>query len=370
MLLYCFVALLLSIGAFNSNNNLLFLLFALSLSLILVSGVISGAMLMGVRVEREPLTDATVDGPVVVRYRVSNANRLIPTFALTIKESPALLNLAEPPLLAARRTPAGAARGRLDRELTAFAPHVGAGRAVTVEAHAVARARGGVALEEVIVESEFPFGIVRKSVRFAQPAELVVRPRPGVATAEATTAGGGTAPDGIDRRMGDGDQFFALREYHPGDSPRLISWRASARLSASPAVQGGADLLVRQATANRPRRLTVVLDLAPAASEQEYEQAISAAAGEVVRASEAGSLVGLCVRLAGEAEARRAAEARGGRWHVARLLNDLALLPPFGGAAPAGSETPAALDGGGRAGGAWVVVRAGRDGRPEAGGRG
>src|SRR5436309_1051785 len=83
-LLYIFVTLLIALGAFNSGNNLLYWTFGFALSLLLVSGVISGAMLMGLRVEREWVSGAMVGGQVRVRYRLRNIGRLVPAFALTI----------------------------------------------------------------------------------------------------------------------------------------------------------------------------------------------------------------------------------------------------------------------------------------------
>lgn len=359
LLLYCMVALLLSIGAFNSNNNLLFLLFSLSLSLILVSGLISGAMLMGVRVEREGVPDCQSGGPITVRYRIWNVNRWVPAFALTITETagaskPDGQSGGEPP----------PARGGFDRELSTFASYVPAGRSVTVEGATMADRRGLVRLNDILVMSEFPFGIVRKSVRFEQAAEVVIRPREETFADQAPASGerGISGDEGAQRRTGEGDQFFALREYHPGDSPRLISWRATARLGAGH-LGGGADLLVRQTTATRPRRVTVFLDLAPARSEAEHESAIARAAGAASSASASGALVGLCVRLRGEAEARRAVEPRGGRWHAARVMNDLALLPEFadgaggGGGGGGAGPVPATTQGQ-----QWLVIRAGEGG--------
>ncbi|NJK62273.1 MAG: hypothetical protein HC921_05920 [Synechococcaceae cyanobacterium SM2_3_1] len=47
------ITILVSIAAFNTGNNALYLLFSLMLSLILISGILSEAVLQGIRVERQ-----------------------------------------------------------------------------------------------------------------------------------------------------------------------------------------------------------------------------------------------------------------------------------------------------------------------------
>jgi uncharacterized protein (DUF58 family) len=334
LVLYCLVALLLSIGAFNSNNNLLFWLFSLSLSMLIVSGFISGAMLMGVRIEREAVPDGAVGSAAVVRYRVTNINRWVPIFGITIVESPGPAPADE----------TGTARGRLEKLPVAFAAYVPARQSVVVEAPVLITGRGRVRLDDIVVTSEFPFGIVLKSLRFHQPAALLARPRKGESALDSDREHKGSA--GLEpaaTRVGSGgDHFFALREYHPGDSPRLISWRASARRTGGGGNGAGTDLLVRQTTALQPRRLFVLLDLRGAPGADDYEDAISRAAGTIEAGADRAIQLGLMVVLPGQTEPRTLAEPRSGRWHTARMLNDLAMLPAFDDAAAgsAGAGSP------------------------------
>jgi len=53
------------------------------------------------------------------------------------------------------------------------------------------------------------------------------------------------------RYQGTSDEFYALREYHPGDNPRYIHWKRSARMGR---------LVVREMSQYSPNRLTVILD--------------------------------------------------------------------------------------------------------------
>lgn len=353
LLMYALVTLLIAIGAFNSQNNLLFWLFGLSLGLLVVSGVLSGTMMMGVRIRREAIPDATAGGPLRVRYVVSNRNRLIPAFALTISEI-----IDEPPARQGRRTRATGRdagqppRAGLDDEPVGFAAHVPARGSVIVDGLALAQSRGRVVARGVRVSTTFPFGIIRKSVEVDAHGGCIVRAMPEALPARLLRDARGVAMGATPqpRRAGQGDEFLSLRPYAEGDSPRMIAWKRSARTD---------DLLVRQTAAPAPRRTWVVLDLSGAPTSAQRERAISLAAGAVRLADELGRAVGLLVPAMDIA-----APARSGGWHVASLLNDLALIPA--GEGDAGLRSAAGLPTLSRAeAGAAIVVTARR--LPDAG---
>lgn len=72
-----------------------------------------------------------------------------------------------------------------------------------------------------------------------------------------------------------GVDFHGLREYVPGDDPRRISWKASARST---------ELLVREHADDELRRVTVALD-ALITDERAFERAVSAAASVLLACS-------------------------------------------------------------------------------------
>jgi uncharacterized protein (DUF58 family) len=304
--LYCGVTLLVAIGAFNSNNNLLYWLFGLSLGMMLVSGLISGVMMMVVSVRRVGIAPAHAGGALVVRYAVSNRSRWVPAFALTIREEP---DKPEPGEVGAR--------GTIDEPPLAFVAHVPPGQTLEVEGVCRAEARGRVGFRSVRIETAFPFGIIRKSLRFDEHASTIVRPRVIEVPAQAlkTPRGAGAPGESLARSSGVGDEFVALRGYVEGDAPKMIAWRASARGS------GPGDLLVRQTASAAPRRVWVLLEVGANDTPEDRERAISLAAGAIMAAQHAGMHVGLVASAWDVSSPPRA-----GQWQVGGLLNDLGLL--------------------------------------------
>lgn len=334
--IYVFVSLLVAVGAFNSNNNLLFWLFGLSLGLLLVSGVISGAMLMGVRVRRLPMEQTTVGGYLVVRYRVSNVNRFTPAFALRVVERPTRTRGADD-LDPARAElgPPGTGRGQ-GVTVEAFVGHVGPRSSVVIEARIPAAQRGCLNLDLIDVVTEFPFGIVRKSLRFDQEGSTHVWPAadtlPRDLLAEIPALRGPSRTDPLRSPLpGPGEEFLSLREYRPGDGLRSVAWKASARTPALGQDPSHSGLLVTEHAREKPRvrRLEVLLALADAASEAEYERAISLAAAAICEGLGRHMLVSLSTL--GDGPRPLAVPARGGERQRALLLKELAQLPTFRG---------------------------------------
>ncbi len=85
--MYAFVTVLVGMGAVNSQNNLLFAAFGVSMAAVLVSGFVSGAMLLGLRVKREAVEPTRAGEPLSVRYEVTNTGRFMPALGLRVEEA-------------------------------------------------------------------------------------------------------------------------------------------------------------------------------------------------------------------------------------------------------------------------------------------
>jgi uncharacterized protein (DUF58 family) len=91
--------------------------------------------------------------------------------------------------------------------------------------------RGIMQLDRITISTMFPFGIVLKSVTVTEPDEMLVLPRVVELPQSILLAGGGRGRNETERhdRRGLGLEFYAIRDYQPGDPLRRIAWKQSAR---------------------------------------------------------------------------------------------------------------------------------------------
>lgn len=296
-IVYVGTTMLLSAGAANSQNNLLFWAFGLAVGGLLVSGILSGIALMGVGLERLDADNASAGEPLRIRYRLRNRSRLLSCRAVHVVELPDKSDTTP-----AADLPAG------------FADVVPTRGSVAMDGIGAARPRGVVTFRLVRVWSTFPFGIAKKSVTFEEAQTIRIWPQVWELKAGTLTPPprGGERSRTTPRLATDGAELFALREYQDGDPVRTIAWRPSARST---------ELLVRQAAESTTARVRVVLRVPESGVEPALlEMAISLAASAFIELERSG------VSVAFDAPALGVHIPAGqGRQHVRRLLDELAL---------------------------------------------
>lgn len=146
--------------------------------------------------------------------------------------------------------------------------------------------RGIQLLGPLRAERSDPLGLSRRTLHLSGTAEAVVTPLV-VALPWPTMASGGPLGDRLAARsMGrTGSEFHSQRLYVPGDDPRRINWRASARADT---------LVIRQTSPEVLSRCTIVLDTHRDSGDGEaFERAVTVAAS-VLAAADA---VGVAARL-------------------------------------------------------------------------
>ncbi|MCH2160629.1 MAG: DUF58 domain-containing protein [Phycisphaerales bacterium] len=308
-LLYLGVTVLVGLAATIRPNNLLVWVFGLLLGLIVISGIISGFMLLRIRLVRLDPVHGRVDRPLELRYAVTNRSRMFPIFDLQIQEcdDPGLRRFVEPS--------------------KAWVMHAGPRETVHASAIMVPRRRGRLELCGIQAKSSFPFGLIGKSVRVMSDMDTLVFPRtiPLRRSAIESLLGNSGMGGRSAHRIGDGVDYFGLREYRDGDSLRSIAWKR-------PRPDG--ELVVIQRSIAAPPRLLLLLDLrrptenlrvdrAGGADPRDCEeQAISLVASIAETASGLGVECGL--RIVGSNLAPL--PVRGGRRHLDRMLAQLAAI--------------------------------------------
>jgi len=207
-LVYLLMTVFLLLAALNIQNNLLFLAFGVAISGIVLSGLMSGPALMGVRVSRIPAGTITAGSKATIRYAVTSSARLMPVLAAEIVET----------------TSDGS---RIHGLVELIRPR----SSRTVRATLTPGRRGVLEYDAIELRSSFPFGLLIKIVRFQQPQTSLVHPRQYRVRLDADTGALTGQTEAVIHRPrvgGDADPA-SLREYRPGDGQRHIAWRHSAR---------------------------------------------------------------------------------------------------------------------------------------------
>lgn len=215
-------------AAINTGNNLLYLLFGMFLSLIIVSGVMSELSLRKLTVTRRLPPRAQVGRAHLVEIEVYNHKQRIPSYAIEVED----LRAAQPAdkrcfflkisprsaqVAAYRRTPARRGRDR----------HVG-----------------------FRLATRFPFGLFEKSRDVSADGDLIIYPAVDPLA---------LPPDGLGDHLGGvltlgrgtGDETAGVRIMRDGDDPRDIFWRKSAQSD---------QLVVRERVREARREVTLVVD--------------------------------------------------------------------------------------------------------------
>ncbi len=129
--------------------------------------------------------------------------------------------------------------------------------------------RGLMQLPPLVARSEQPFGVWSMAQPVGVGSDVVVLPALGMVTAELRTRLRSWLESHTTTSDAGEDELAALRAYRPGDSPRRVHWRASARHR---------HLLVAERHAVGCRRLAIVVDTATGSDRRALEKMLSAAA--------------------------------------------------------------------------------------------
>jgi len=295
------LATFLAVAGVNSGVNLLFLLAAAALSAVLVSVFTGVLAVTRVRIARRLPHEATAGEPFTTTLSVSAALPL----------GGRHLHLEDHLRL-----------GRRNYRFATYATSLGPQRRALVAYRGVLPERGLCRFQRIRCSSAFPFGLVRATDSRRASEELIVYPRRGRLLRPLPSLAGFW--DWTLRRAAthghEGDEIRSVREYQPGDSPRLIHWKTSARMG---------KLYVREIEPERLPAAAILLDtLVPRPAGRNgleaLELAISFAATLAERIILAGGAVSLCA-AGGESTDVRQAIGEAGR---ARVLGCLALIRP------------------------------------------
>lgn len=205
-----FVALGIGSAAYNTASNILFMTLSLMLSSLVLSGILSLINFKKLRWNLKAPEHLQVGEVGVAEIELENNKRVFPTMSLCFRVGSSE-QVGETSLYMPSALPAGAST-RLE---WTFNP----------------RRRGSFRLNLHGVGSKFPFGFLDKSFGETQERGVLVWPA-RVDYRFGPQAMGRRYLSGISRRSsGLGSDLLNIRGYVAGDAPRLIHWKATARLN-------------------------------------------------------------------------------------------------------------------------------------------
>jgi uncharacterized protein (DUF58 family) len=271
---------LLGLASFNTGNNLIYLIFSLMLSILILSYVLVTVNIRGLRLR------VKVPGPVYaleeseIILRINNDKR-IASYSVRI------------------RMPS-----RFDS--SGYVAFIKGGGAVSVRIKVRPPSRGVLGYGNFIVESSFPFIFFRRRCTVRVDGNLIVYP--SLMNIELGIPGGYQGQGDYTQRPGEGDELLSLREFREGDSRKRVHWKASAKSER---------LLVKEYSELMPKMAMIVIDGSGPPAPEHFEKAVSYAASAVVWLIERGYFVGLIA-------AGFDLPYGSGRGHMYRLLDQLA----------------------------------------------
>jgi len=194
--------------------------------------------------------------------------------------------------------------------------HLGRSAEGQVRQEILLRQRGRHQLGQVRVRSLFPLGMFRKGRVFRVDREVLVYPEIFERSAVRPQVAGGLGQVATERQ-GQGQDLISLRDFLPGDDPRNIHWKQTAK---------SGRMIFKVRDAEESRRLLVLFDNAVGelggAARRRFEHLVSEAATASLDALGAGFEVGLSTR-------DTVVPFATGRRQRRKILSALALVQPM-----------------------------------------
>ncbi len=269
----------LSWTAMSTGNNLLFIILAVLLSTIVVSGIVSRSSLRGVSLSLQMPENVFVGERVSIRVTMKNLKRLCPSFSIRV-EDPGLtrnrpwVSLIGRFLLRWHSKPTKASEG--DRAVFRQAAYFPMLRPREARSELLVQSfprRGLYRLQGFWISTRFPFGLFSRGERIRAQGEVLVYP-----SIQEVSAFFHLLPflpgflEGL--HAGQGENLFSIRKYQESESARIIDWKATAKTS---------ELMAREYARDEESKFCLILDTRLDARERtgiedDFEKAVSLAA--------------------------------------------------------------------------------------------
>jgi uncharacterized protein (DUF58 family) len=250
-------------AAFNTGNNLLFLVFGCLVAGIILSGILSHITLTDVELHLELPEHVFAGEPAPAVVELTNLKRIMPSFALRVmgQKIDRTSSAAE-----TKSSKIGAAL--LDRPV--YFPYLPRGQAVRNRVELLFPKRGVYRQETLALRSRFPFGFLEKTRKLPARAEISVYPsiEPTDTFYEILPLLSGELES---YQRGRGHDLYAIRDFVSTDGVRFVDWKASAK---------SGSMKVKEFAREDERRVLIAFDPFVAAHSDPAEESDPARAAE------------------------------------------------------------------------------------------
>jgi uncharacterized protein (DUF58 family) len=237
------------LGAVVRNVNLLVILAGTMLGFLLIQWRVSARSIYGVSARRKLPRNMQARKPFDVEISVSNPKRFLGAWWVVVEER--VTPQTQLSLVSGSAQTIGMLFPSLPPSSTRIQRY-----------QCLAPKRGEYQLLGMEITTRFPLGLMKGILPPVGVDSIIVQPAlgkllPGWTDLFETKRSGARHRQA--KSISDEGEFFGLRTYRPGDSPRLIHWRSSARLG---------ELMVKQFQRTETREFVILLDLPPHARKQ------------------------------------------------------------------------------------------------------
>ncbi len=245
---FLLLTLAVGIAAINTGNNLFYLLLAMMLSLIVLSGLLSEQCVRQLEFHRHLPEYLFANEPTTVSLWAANRKWYLPSVSLRLFDV--------------------VAGQDIDHQVRIS--HLARRSSTLISYPLLVRRRGPYRFDGVRVVTPFPFGLFQKKAFYSFQASIIVCPEiiplPSLQLPELQAVG----QDREVTRRGPGNSLYNLREFRPGDDARAIHWMTTARTSR---------LMLKETEAEDQQWVTVAVStVAPVEANDAFERALSIAA--------------------------------------------------------------------------------------------
>lgn len=241
----CFMIGFVILGAILRDVNLLILLAGALLALLIIQWRVAIKTIQRIGAHRHFPRSMQAKKPFDVELTISNPKSWLGAWWVNAEER----------LMYETSSPSEVAQPQIFQSINLLFPSIPPETSRTLKYRCEVAKRGRYRFLPTEISSRFPLGLLRSILKSSNPDSILIHPATGTLTTNWKELFRGRRTgthESSSRTLSDQGEFFGLRSYHPGDSPRWIHWRSTARRN---------ELMVKQYQQASSQELVLLLDL-------------------------------------------------------------------------------------------------------------